>query len=72
MNIVLVNIFFAILIQQATSIGLNQSLLVQKYGYDLNSVVIDLSENSIDIVDLNTFKGYIKLEKLYLEENKIN
>ena len=71
MNIVLVNIFFAILIQQATSIGLNQSLLVQKYGYDLNSVVIDLSENSIDTVDLNTFKGYIKLEKLYLEENKI-
>ena len=71
MNIVLVNIFFTILIQQATSIGLNQSLLVQKYGYDLNSVVIDLSENSIDIIDLNTFKGYNKLEKLHLEDNKI-
>ena len=70
-SLLLVKIFFAIIIQQATSIGLNQSLLIQKYGYDLNSVVIDLSENSIDIIDSNTFIGYTKLEKLYLEENKI-
>ena len=65
------NILFAALFHYTLSIGMNQSLLIQKYGFDINSVVIDLSERSIDTIDINTFKGYTKLEKLYLEENKI-
>jgi Leucine-rich repeat (LRR) protein len=71
MKFLLVNIFFAVIIQIASSIGLNQSLLIQKYGFDINSVVIDLNERSIDTIEINTFKGYNKLEKLHLEENKI-
>jgi len=50
---------------------MNQSLLINKYGFDINSVVIDLSGRKIDTIDINTFKGYTKLEKLYLEENEI-
>ena len=71
MKFLLVNIFFAVIIHLTSSIGLNQSLLIQKYGFEINSVEIDLSERSIDSIDINTFKGYNKLEKLHLEENKI-
>ena len=71
MKFLLVNILFAVIIQLTSSIGLNQSLLIQKYGFEINSVEIDLSERSIDYIDINTFKGYNKLEKLHLEENKI-
>ena len=49
---------------------LNSSVLTDKYGYSTDSVVIDLSENSIDSIDLTTFKNYVKLEVLYLDENK--
>jgi Leucine-rich repeat (LRR) protein len=71
MKFLLVNVLFAVIIQLASSIGLNQSLLIQKYGFDINSVEIDLSERSIDTVEINTFKGYNNLERLHLEENKI-
>jgi len=71
MRFLLINILLAVIIQLTSSIGINQSLLIQKYGFDINSVEIDLSERSIDSIEINTFKGYTKLEKLYLEENKI-
>jgi Leucine-rich repeat (LRR) protein len=72
MKFLLFNILLVAIIQLASSIGINQSLLIQKYGFNIDSVVIDLSERSIDIIDISTFIGFIKLEKIYLEENKIN
>jgi len=71
MRFLFINILLAVIIQLTSSIGINQSLLIQKYGFDINAVEIDLSERSIDSIEINTFKGYNKLEKLYLEENKI-
>ena len=71
MKFLLFNILLVAIIQLASSIGINQSLLIQKYGFNIDSVVIDLSERSIDTIDINTFIGFTKLEKLYLEENKI-
>jgi Leucine-rich repeat (LRR) protein len=71
MKFLLINILLVAIIQLASSIGINQSLLIQKYGFNIDSVVIDLSERSIDTIDINTFIGFTKLEKLYLEENKI-
>ena len=72
MKFLLLNILLVRIIQLASSIGINQSLLIQKYGFNIDSVVIDLSERSIDTIDINTFIGFKKLEKIYLEENKIN
>ena len=72
MKFLLFNILLVAIIQLASSIGINQSLLIQKYGFNIDSVVIDLSERSIDTIDINTFIGFTKLEKIYLEENKIN
>jgi len=72
MKFLLIKILLVAIIQLASSIGINQSLLIQKYGFNIDSVVIDLSERSIDTIDINTFIGYTKLEKLFLEENKIN
>ena len=71
MKFLLFNILFVAIIQLTSSIGINQSLLIQKYGFDIDSVVIDLSEKSIDTIDINTFIGFTKLEKLYLEDNKL-
>jgi len=65
------NIIIACIIQQTLSVGINQSLLIEKYGFGIDSIEIDLSENSIDNIDINTFNGYNKLEKLYLQENKL-
>jgi Leucine-rich repeat (LRR) protein len=59
-------------IQLTYSAGINQSLLIEKYGFSIDSVEIDLSERSIDSIDINTFKGYNSLEKLYLEDNKLS
>ena len=72
MKFLLLNILLVRIIQLASSIGINQSLLIQKYGFNIDSVVIDLSERSIDTIDINTFIGFKNLEKIYLEENKIN
>ena len=69
--LLVINILFAVFVQLASSAGLNQSLLIQKYGFDINSVEINLNECSIDTVEINTFKGYNKLERLHLEDNKI-
>jgi len=71
MKVLFFNILFVALFHFTMSIEMNQSLLINKYGFDINSVVIDLSGRKIDTIDINTFKGYTKLEKLYLEENEI-
>lgn len=71
MKFLFFNILFVALFHFTMSIEMNQSLLINKYGFDINSVVIDLSGRKIDTIDINTFKGYTKLEKLYLEENEI-
>jgi Leucine-rich repeat (LRR) protein len=71
MKFLLFNILLVSIFQFASSIEINQSLLIQKYGFNIDSVVIDLSGRYIDTIEINTFIGYTKLEKLYLEENKI-
>jgi len=71
MNIFIINIILAC-IQLIYSAGINQSLLIEKYGFSIDSNEIDLSERSIDSIDINTFKGYNSLEKLYLEDNKLS
>jgi hypothetical protein len=73
MKIFITKILLLLFILKLTSsIRINQSLLIEKYGYDIDSIEIDLSESSIESIDINTFKGYGKLEKLFLEDNKIN
>ena len=43
----------------------------QKYGFKIDSNEIDLSESSIESIDINTFNSYNKLENLYLQDNKL-
>ncbi len=70
--ILITKIFLLASILQSTySISINRTLLFEKYRFNVDSVVIDLSENSIDNIDINTFQGYSKLEKLFLQDNKI-
>jgi len=59
------------LIEAVLSKGLNKSVLIMEHGFATNSVVIDLSVKSIDSIDLNTFNDYVKLEELYLDDNKL-
>jgi len=54
-----------------SAIELDQNLLIQEYGFGLDSIEIDLSGKNIEIIDINTFKGFENLEKLYLQENKL-
>ena len=51
---------------------LNQSILIELYGYSINSFQIDLSGLSFDAIDLGTFVGFNNLEIIYLEDNKIS
>jgi hypothetical protein len=71
MNILIISIFLTCLLHQTYTANINQGLLIEKYGFSMDSDEIDLCENSIDNIDINTFKGYNKLEKLYLEEKKL-
>ncbi len=73
MNILIIySLLLACIPQLTYCVGINQSILIEKYGFSLDSNEIDLSESSIDSIDLNTFKGYNKLEKLFLHDNKLN
>lgn len=72
MILLIMKIFLlASFLQSTYSISINQTILFEKYRFNINSVVIDLSEKSIDNIDTNTFQGYNKLEKLFLQDNKI-
>jgi hypothetical protein len=72
MNILIFYFLVACFIQFSSPIGINQSILIETYLYEIDSIEIDLSRRSIDSIDINTFKGYSKLEKLFLEDNKFN
>ena len=50
---------------------LNKNVLVQKYGYSLDSVYIDLSAQSINSIDSTTFDGFKSLKILFLDDNKL-
>jgi hypothetical protein len=54
------------------SVPLNQSILINTYGFSLTSTEINLSGKSIDKIDANTFIGFTKLEVLNLNDNKIS
>ncbi len=64
-------LFSSMFSQFSSPIGINQSILIETYLYEIDSIEIDLSRRSIDSIDINTFKGYSKLEKLFLEDNKL-
>ena len=49
---------------------LNQAYL-NVLGYDLDSVEMDLSNRSIDSIDINALEGFKNLEVLYLQDNQI-
>jgi Leucine-rich repeat (LRR) protein len=66
-----VKILFFLLIGNVLCKALNKSLLINEYSFGTDSVVIDLSVESIDSIHLNTFNEYAKLEELYLEDNKL-
>jgi Leucine-rich repeat (LRR) protein len=70
-TLLIINILLAYIFQLTSSIGIDQSLLIENYGFDIDSTEIDLSRKSIDSIDINTFKGFTKLEKLFLDDNKI-
>jgi Leucine-rich repeat (LRR) protein len=69
--LIISSLLLACITQLTYCAGINQSILIQKYGFSIDSNEIDLSESSIDSIDINTFKGYNKLEKLYLHDNKL-
>ena len=71
MNILIINFFLVCIIKLTSSVGINQSILIETYKYEIDSIEIDLSNRSIDSIEINTFKGYNKLEKLFLEDNKL-
>ena len=52
MKIIIINYILLLLItnyfKQTFSIIINQTLLFEKYGYNKDSVIVDLSEKSID------------------------
>lgn len=54
------------------SLVLNRTILIEHYGYSTDSIYIDLSNNSLDLIDSATFHSFNKLEVLYLDENKIS
>ena len=70
-TLLIINILLAYIFQLTSSIDIDQSLLIETYGFDIDSTEINLSRKSIDSIDINTFKGFTKLEKLFLDDNKI-
>ena len=50
---------------------LNETILFETYGYSVDSIIIDLNGQSIDVIDSDTFKYYTKLKVLYLDDNKL-
>ena len=71
MNILIVNIMLVFIIQRTLSVHINQTLLIEKYEFSIDSSEIDLSESSISSIDIDAFKGFNKLEKLFLQNNKL-
>ncbi len=64
MNVIIISILLVYIIQQTSSVGIDHSLLIETYIYE-----IDLSKRSVGSVDMNTNKDYDKFLKVFLEEN---
>ena len=58
-------------LNKVNSIYLNQSLLLFSFNYSFDSEFIDLSNQSIQAIDLSTFNGFKYLKTLYLEQNHL-
>ena len=54
------------------NLKLNQTVLIDNYGYARTSTTIALYSQDIESIDANTFIGFNQLETLYLQSNKIN
>jgi Leucine-rich repeat (LRR) protein len=72
------NLFFKLILtlglslEVVKSVLLNQTLLINKYGYSIESLIIDLREKSISSIETNTFENFNRLEYLYLQNNKLS
>ena len=64
MNVIIISILLVYIIQQTSSVGIDHSLLIETYIYE-----IDLSKRSVGSVDMNTNKDYDKFLKVFLEDN---
>jgi hypothetical protein len=64
MNVIIISILLVYIIQQTSSVGIDHSLLIETYIYE-----IDLSKRSVGSVEMNTNKDYDKFLKVFLEEN---
>ena len=64
-------IIILLVVEAVLSKPLNKYILNEEFGYEEDSVTIDLSLRNIDSIDLSTFNEYLKLEVLHLEENKL-
>ena len=69
---ILTIVILALEIEVIQSIALNQSILIEHFGYSQNSVFIDLSQQNIDSIHKDTFNEFNHLEELYFENNKLN
>ena len=69
-SFIILNIL-AIICKQTSAISLNQGVLIETYGFDINSVEIDLGDQNINEIDIDTFNGFNNLEILNLEGNLI-
>lgn len=58
LNIFKVAIFILISLGVVKSKGLNKSILIDVHGYSTESVYMDLSERSIDFIEVGTFTGF--------------
>lgn len=70
-SFIILNILLAIICKQTSAISLNQDVLIETYGFNINSVEIDLSDQTINEIDIDTFNGFKNLEILNLEGNLI-
>lgn len=64
-------ICLSFLLNSIISIEINQTILFRKYGHSFNSEFINLTDQNIDSINVDTFKGLNKLEILYLEKNNL-
>ena len=64
-------VFYLNLIVLINGLELNQSLLINKYGYSNESTQIYLNNQAIDFIESSTFNGFAKLESINLENNNL-
>ena len=70
-SFIILNILLAFICKQTSATSLNQEVLIETYGFNINSVEIDLSDQNINEIDVDTFNGFNNLEILNLEGNLI-